>query len=121
MKKVIMIFEKPGFEVIGILYNSVDVHALDVECLSEVYTEFYANQEYSRFEGHWFFDDDAAYETWYAQHGALRDEHLASLIEYVEVNEVDVKVYSDIVNTRIPNTLPIDQYVPASKLIQVHK
>lgn len=121
MKKVIMIFEKPGFEVIGILYNSVDVHALDVECFADVYTEFYANQDYSRFEGHWFFDNDEAYETWYAQHGKLRDEHFSSLKEYLEVNEVDLKIYSEIQNTRIPDTLPFDQYITIPNLIRVHR
>lgn len=121
MKKIIMTFEKPGFEVIGILYNSVDVHALDVECLSHIETKFYATQDYTRFEGHWFFEDDADYENWYTEFGVKRDELLASLLEYLEVNEVIVKTYSEIENSRMPGALPFDQYVELPKLIQVHR
>jgi hypothetical protein len=119
MKKIIMIFEMKNQEVLGIMYNSVDVHALDTECLSEIETEYYATQDYHRFEGHWFYEDDAAYEVWYEQHGALRDEHLASLLEYLEVHEVTVKTYSEIENSRMPGALPFDQYVGLPNLIRM--
>jgi hypothetical protein len=124
MKKVIMTFEKTDVEVIGILYNSVDVHVLDVECFppeSGTETEMYTTQDYKHFEGHWLFNDDAAYETWYSTYGQKRDEHLALLLEYLEVNEVTVKIYSDIANTRIPNALPLDQYVPKEKIFRTYR
>jgi hypothetical protein len=119
MKKIIMTFDRPGGEAIGIIYNSVDVHALDTECLSHIETEYYATQDYSRFEGHWFFEDDAAYENWYAEFGLKRDGLLASFLEYLEVHEVIVKTYSEIENSRMPDALPFDQYVELPKLIRV--
>ena len=119
MKKIIMHFESPDKEIMGIIFNSIDVHILDVECLADITAEYYATQDYFRFEGRWLFDSDSAYETWYSEFGELRDTHLASLIEYLEANEVTVKIYSEIENSRMPNALPFDQYVEIPKLIRV--
>ena len=114
-----MTFENPDKEVLGILSNSIDVHVLDFKCFADVPVEFYATQDYKRFEGHWSFDDDNAYDIWYAEFGELRDTHLASLLEYLEINEINVKIYSEISNSRMPGALPFNQYVKIPNLIQV--
>jgi hypothetical protein len=122
MKKVIATFEKDDTEVIGILYGSVDMHVLEVECFSTIEQKMYTTQDYRYFDVQWFFEDDAAYELWYSEYGQKRDEHhLPSFFEYLEVNEVTVKIYSDLSNTRIPNTLPLEQYVPKEKAFQTYR